>query len=139
MKKRLETFMAATNSLGHLRLATVLVITLLLSSPPMVWAESAKPQPKKGTGQTAGIGGDLQRRIDFGNAYILGQSIKSGAVYLLHRKKSDIKSMLHYRENYRDEILESFSVVPDNELGQGNDVDLDVVSIEPKEKKTVSK
>jgi len=52
----------------------------------------------------------LMERIDFGNSYILGQSIKSGAVYLLHRKKSDIKSMLKIRENYRQEILEDFKV-----------------------------
>lgn len=53
---------------------------------------------------------ELQQRIDFGNAYIMGQSIKSGAVYLLHRKQSDIKSMLQYRENYRQEILEDFII-----------------------------
>ncbi|MGD9158883.1 MAG: hypothetical protein PVG39_10785 [Desulfobacteraceae bacterium] len=52
----------------------------------------------------------LMERIDFGNSYILGQSIKSGAVYLLHRKKSDIKSMLETREDYRKEILEDFKV-----------------------------
>ena len=52
----------------------------------------------------------LMERIDFGNSYILGQSIKSGAVYLLHRKKSNIKSMLKTRENYRKEILEDFKV-----------------------------
>jgi hypothetical protein len=51
-----------------------------------------------------------QNRIDFGNTYIIGQTIKSGAVYLLQRKKSDIKSMLRYREDYRSEILEGFSV-----------------------------
>ena len=53
---------------------------------------------------------NLMERIDFGNSYILGQSIKSGAVYLLHRKKSDIKSMLKTREEYRKEILEDFNV-----------------------------
>ena len=55
----------------------------------------------------------LQQRIDFGNAYIMGQSIKSGAVYLLHRKQSDIKSMLQYREDYRQEILEDFIIQED--------------------------
>jgi len=50
----------------------------------------------------------LMSRIDFGNAYIMGQTIKSGAVYLMQRKQSDIQSMLKYRENYRDEILEDF-------------------------------
>lgn len=52
----------------------------------------------------------LQQRIDFGNSYIMGQSIKSGAVYLLHRKQSDIKSMLQVRQDYRHEILEDFSI-----------------------------
>ena len=51
-------------------------------------------------------------RIDFGNTYIIGQTIKSGAVYLLQRKKSEIKSMLTYRQDYRKEILEGFSVEP---------------------------
>jgi hypothetical protein len=51
---------------------------------------------------------DLLKRIDFGNSYIKGQSIKSGAVYLLQRKKSEIKSMLQYRTDYRQEILEGF-------------------------------
>lgn len=69
------------------------------------WAESQK-------GKKAGSTG-LQQRIDFGNAYIMGQSIKSGAVYLLHRKQSDIKSMLHYREEYRQEILEDFIIQED--------------------------
>ncbi|MBF0450647.1 MAG: hypothetical protein HQK75_08100 [Candidatus Magnetomorum sp.] len=52
----------------------------------------------------------LLKRIDFNNAYIMGQSIKSGAVYLLKRKNSDIKSMLNYRVDYRKEILEDFDV-----------------------------
>jgi hypothetical protein len=52
----------------------------------------------------------LMERIDFGNSYILGQSIKSGAVYLLHRKKSNIKSMLKTRDDYRKEILEEVKV-----------------------------
>ena len=52
----------------------------------------------------------LQQRIDFGNAYIMGQSIKSGAVYLLHRKKSDIDSMLKVRTDYRKEISDDFAL-----------------------------
>lgn len=52
----------------------------------------------------------LQHRIDFGNAYIMGQSIKSGAVYLLHRKQSDIKSMLQIRSDYREEIKEDYAL-----------------------------
>ena len=53
---------------------------------------------------------ELLERIDFGNAFIMGQTIKSGAVYLLKRKKSEIKSMLKNREHFREEILEDFSV-----------------------------
>jgi hypothetical protein len=52
----------------------------------------------------------LQQRIDFGNAQILGQSIKSGAVYLMHRKKSDIQNMIEVRQDYRDEISEDFDL-----------------------------
>lgn len=63
--------------------------------------EQAKPAPaRKG----------LQQRIDFGNAHIMGQSIKSGAVYLMHRKKSDIKNMLEVRQHYREEIKEDFDL-----------------------------
>jgi hypothetical protein len=54
--------------------------------------------------------GSLQQRIDFGNAHIMGQSIKSGAVYLMHRKKSDINSMLKVRQNYRVEIKEEYGL-----------------------------
>ena len=59
---------------------------------------------KKSTGEA------LESRIDFGNSYILGQTIKSGAVYLLQRKKSEIKSMLKQRKDYREEILEEFHI-----------------------------
>ena len=52
----------------------------------------------------------LLSRIDFGNTYILGQTIKSGAVYLLQRKKSEIRSMLNVREDFRKEILEDFEM-----------------------------
>ena len=54
--------------------------------------------------------GSLMQRIDFSTAHILGQSIKSGAVYLMHRKKSDIKNMLEVRENYREEIIEDYEL-----------------------------
>lgn len=54
--------------------------------------------------------GGLQQRIDFGSAQILGQSIKSGAVYLMHRKKSDIVNMIEVRQHYRNEIREDFDL-----------------------------
>jgi hypothetical protein len=136
---QLEISMTATNCLHQIRLITVLMMALLLGGLSHAWAQDAKSVAKKGTGGAIGVSSDLQRRIDFGNSYILGQSIKSGAVYLLHRKKSDIRSMLHYRENYRDEILESFDVEPDSELGQDDGAGLDVVTIEPMKKKAMSK
>lgn len=57
-----------------------------------------------------GHAGSLQQRIDFGNAHIMGQSIKSGAVYLMHRKKSEIDSMLKVRQDYRTEIKEEYGL-----------------------------
>lgn len=65
--------------------------------------------------ETAGKKEKLMSRIDFGNSYIMGQTIKSGAVYLLQRKKSEIKSMLQHRSDYRKEILEDFHVAESDE------------------------
>ena len=65
---------------------------------------------EKDTGNETSEQKGLQQRIDFGSSYILGQSIKSGAVYLMHRKKSDIKGMLEVREHYRNEILEDYGL-----------------------------
>ncbi|MGD0211074.1 MAG: hypothetical protein ABSC14_08840 [Desulfomonilia bacterium] len=69
--------------------------------------ETTQPDPPAPTQDTSGA---HLNRIDFGNTYIIGQTIKSGAVYLLQRKKSEIKSMLRYREDYRKEILDGFSI-----------------------------
>ena len=77
-------------------------ILIAIGSSTIGWAQDPNTSDKKPA--------RLQQRIDFGNSYIMGQSIKSGAVYLLHRKQSEIKSMLQYRENYRYEILEDFNV-----------------------------
>ena len=77
-----------------------------VSIPGSGWA---KNQSSAATGSAG-----LQQRIDFGNAYIMGQSIKSGSVYLMNRKQSEIKSMLEFREDYRQEILEDFKV-PESE------------------------
>lgn len=88
------------------RIVAMICLMIGTINIPNGWAQT--PTAKK-TGATG-----LQQRIDFGNAYIMGQSIKSGAVYLLHRKQSDIKSMLKYRENYRQEILEDFIIQEEN-------------------------
>jgi hypothetical protein len=80
----------------------LLVALLSVSLAPAAAADGA--QKASGT-QTR-----LQQRIDFGNAQILGQSIKSGAVYLMHRKKSDIPTMIGVRHDYRIEIKEDFDL-----------------------------
>ena len=87
-------------------IVSVAISIFLLCQASNVMAEETETEKKKKEA--------LMERIDFGNSYILGQSIKSGAVYLLHRKKSDIKSMLKYREDYRKEILEDFNVNDDS-------------------------
>jgi hypothetical protein len=83
-------------------LAFSLCVMLLLSASSQA---SEQDKAKKASEQKG-----LQQRIDFGSSYILGQSIKSGAVYLMHRKKSDIKGMLDIREHYRNEILEDYAL-----------------------------
>lgn len=70
------------------------------------FADEAKGVKGKEAPQEA----ELMTRIDFGNSYITGQTLKSGAIYLLQRKKSKVKSMLTYREDYRKEILESHDI-----------------------------
>jgi hypothetical protein len=84
-----------------MNLMTVIVFLLLLV-PLTASAQEDDPSVKHAKG--------LQQRIDFRTAHILGQSIKSGAVYLMHRKKSDIKNMLQVRENYRDAIIEDYGL-----------------------------
>ena len=80
----------------------ILIVMLLSIDPSDLHAEGQKDAATAQKG--------LQQRIDFGNAHILGQSIKSGAVYLMHRKKSDIKNMLEVRQHYRNEIREEYDL-----------------------------
>ena len=100
-------------------LAFTLCAMLLFSAP---YQASEQDEEKEASEQKR-----LQQRIDFGSSYILGQSIKSGAVYLMHRKKSDIKGMLDMREHYRNEILEDYALentalVPEKKKQQNNEV-----------------
>jgi hypothetical protein len=85
-----------------------------MAGPFLLWAAIMLALPlsvsAQGQGHDPAPKKELQQRIDFGNAHILGQSIKSGAVYLMHRKKSDIKNMLEVRKDYRKEIIEDFSL-----------------------------
>jgi hypothetical protein len=83
----------------------ILMAALLLM--PLDLLGEDKPQVISSDGDQTG---SLQQRIDFGNAHIMGQTIKSGAVYLMHRKKSDIESMLKLRKDYRKEIMEEYGI-----------------------------
>jgi hypothetical protein len=69
--------------------------------------------------------GDDQKesRIDFGNTYIQGQSIKSGAVYLTNRRKTPLKTLLKTRKSYRQEIVNDF---------YGHEMELEDQAAEPK-------
>ncbi len=78
-----------------------IIVSTFICIQPAIAKKGKKSEPKSE---------ELLTRIDFGNSYISGQSLKSGAVYLLQRKKSDMKTMLKYRENYRKEILESHEI-----------------------------
>ena len=79
-----------------------LVAAVMLIMPQYATAQDAEQKAPKQK--------SLQQRIDFGSSYILGQSIKSGAVYLMHRKQSDIKGMLEVRQDYRKEIMEDYEL-----------------------------
>ncbi len=83
-------------------LYTIVAILIFSAWPAGATAEEQMEEKKQNPG--------LQQRIDFGNAYILGQSIKSGAVYLLHRKQSEIKGLLDMRQDYRSEIMEDYAI-----------------------------
>ena len=100
------------------KIAMLLLVALCLVLTPLgVIAQDTKEDAPKQKG--------LQQRIDFGSSYILGQSIKSGAVYLMHRKQSDIKGMLQVRQDYRKEIMEDFGLdktaIADNKSAQEKD------------------
>lgn len=45
------------------------------------------------------------RHMEFDERLIMGQSLKSGAMYLFERKDSEIQTMLKIRKDYRDELL----------------------------------
>jgi len=95
-------------------LTTVIVFLCIFLIPVQVLridAASTQAMEQKQDSQKRSNEPKLLDRIDFGDSHILGQTIKSGAVYLLQRKKSEIKSMLKYREGYREEILEDFYVL----------------------------
>jgi len=88
-----------------IRIVLFLIPFLLLSTYPALGTVESP-----GKAQDVDSEDRILERIDFGNSYIRGQTIQSGAVYLLQRKKSDIESLLKPRESYREEILKGFHI-----------------------------
>ena len=86
---------------------TFLIILLVVQAFACPPAGSLETAERANTVETDDA---LMEHIDFGNSYIRGQTIQSGAVYLLQRKKSDIESLLKPRESYREEILKDFHI-----------------------------
>lgn len=75
---------------------------LLLTTGTRALADE-EPQP---SGAQAATGFKRPSRMEFDERLIMGQSLKSGAVYLFERKDSEIQSMLRIRKDYRKELLE---------------------------------
>ena len=106
------------NSLPVLIVALILGLFILAKN-----AVSEEVTPAEEVPSSENTSAIISNRIDFGNSYIMGQSIKSGAVYLLHRKQSEINSMLQLREEYRDEILEDFYIPEEPEAESAETAD----------------
>ncbi|NRB41939.1 MAG: hypothetical protein HRU20_26270 [Pseudomonadales bacterium] len=62
--------------------------------------------------------GAQERRIEFGDAYIKGQSLKANAAYLLNRRKAQTASLIRIRKNYRAEILQDMEFINTAEKNQ---------------------
>lgn len=100
------------------RLCLIALFFELIFGSHTAYAKETNDTKAKETPQSE----ELLTRIDFGNSYVTGQALKSGAIYLLQRKKNQVKSMLTYREDYRKEILESHDIRKSQESTDGNKV-----------------
>ena len=71
----------------------------------------AQPGKAEEAGVSADAGGERMpslkraRHMEFDERLIMGQSLKSGALYLFERKDSEIQTMLKIRRDYRQELL----------------------------------
>jgi hypothetical protein len=75
----------------------------LLAFSAQGWAEEATGTAGKGDGSAATL--KRARHMEFDERLIMGQSLKSGALYLFERKDSEIQTMLKIRRDYRQELL----------------------------------
>jgi hypothetical protein len=76
--------------------------------------ETPEPEPAAAPAKAGGGGGgpaagpeNLQRggRVEFDGRLVQGQTAKSGAIYLFARQRTDLRSMVRERVEYRKEIL----------------------------------
>ena len=74
----------------------------VVASSPVV-TKPVEAAPAKEVSATTAPRGPT--RIDFDDRLVQGQSNKSGAVYLFDRKESALRSMVHRRTSFRDEIV----------------------------------
>jgi len=47
----------------------------------------------------------LRGRVDFQDVRVTGQVPRAGAIYLIARRRSELRSMVRQRDHYRREIL----------------------------------
>ena len=75
----------------------------LLAFTPQAWAEEAASSADEGGTSVRTL--KRARHMEFDERLIMGQSLKSGALYLFERKDSEIQTMLRIRRDYREELL----------------------------------
>ena len=75
----------------------------LLAFSGQGWAEEAASSADDGGASVKML--KRARHMEFDERLIMGQSLKSGALYLFERKDSEIQTMLKIRRDYRQELL----------------------------------
>lgn len=82
-----------------------------VKQPSQLSGESSFPGSDKGSAREGAApppaSGELRRgaRVEFDGRLVQGQTAKSGAIYLFARKRSELRSMVEERKDYRKELL----------------------------------
>ena len=84
-------------------MTAVLLLGFLAFAPQGIAEEAAAVSAGGGEESFATL--KRARHMEFDERLIMGQSLKSGALYLFERKDSEIQTMLKIRRDYRDELL----------------------------------
>jgi hypothetical protein len=86
-------------------------------APPTPTRDTSAAQPEPSVDP-----GSLRRggRVEFDGRLVQGQTAKSGAIYLFARKRSELRSMVQERVDYRKEVLRT--VYPSWESKKGSPV-----------------